>query len=669
MRLMKVRVQNYRSIIDSGEFNVENLKTILVGPNEAGKTALLQALQHLNPPNEIKKLNALRDYPRSLYSRITRGEVKESKIEVVTGYFALDADEMAHAPDRFKDTVLTYQYTKYMDNSATHQIPELVDSYYKNIKSDMMRLVHHLDRNVEEGQAKINSVSFQKLTEGWSDYHQLNKESEKLNAWLKTIFAEIDEDNEKEIQRWEKITQELQYANQKEEFYKYLSSNLPVFVLYSNYFRVKPIIHLANLARRTNENIMDDEAYDYGNNCLLKLLGFTATELSELGKVAEISHTTGDIESYREKLDKRSYQLNAASVELTTQIISIWNPNEAKGEASKLQFRADGQYLKVVVEDNIGVEIELDQRSEGFQWLVSFFIVFFAESQGKHKNTILLLDEPGVSLHALKQREFRKTISLLADTNQTIYSTHSPFMVGPDELDMVRVVELTDRRVGTKVHTTVTSSDPAAMLPLQEALGYDLAQSLFSNQRNMILEGLTDYWYLDACSGLMKASGKNGINEKISLIPANSASKVIYFATILSAHNLKVAALLDSDNAGDQAASQEILVHKLGARKILRTSDFIHPTQIRAEIEDIVRNTLAKIAREKLGWNIVEENANSPEKPVIDLFKKKLGNEFSKYVLARAFLHWSRENSFEDLESKEQENITKLVSTINTVLK
>lgn len=46
---------------------------------------------------------------------------------------------------------------------------------------------------------------------------------------------------------------------------------------------------------------------------------------------------------------------------------------------------ADGQYLKVVVEDELGVEIELDQRSEGFQWLVSFFVVFFAEAADSTK--------------------------------------------------------------------------------------------------------------------------------------------------------------------------------------------------------------------------------------------------------------------------------------------
>ncbi len=45
MKLKKVRVQNYRSIRDTGDIDVEKIKTILVGPNEAGKTALL----HVNP--------------------------------------------------------------------------------------------------------------------------------------------------------------------------------------------------------------------------------------------------------------------------------------------------------------------------------------------------------------------------------------------------------------------------------------------------------------------------------------------------------------------------------------------------------------------------------------------------------------------------------------------
>jgi hypothetical protein len=258
--------------------------------------------------------------------------------------------------------------------------------------------------------------------------------------------------------------------------------------LFNNYFKVKPSVHLEHLATRTEQKLLDDQYYDYGNLCLLKLLGFTARELSNLGKTQSPDINNPEaLKVYKDKLDTRSYKLNAASVRLTEEIKKVWMPNPDRPEADKLKVTADGQYLKVVVEDDIGVDIELDQRSEGFQWLVSFFVVFFAEAMDKHKNAILLLDEPGMSLHGLKQRDFRDTITRLAEHNQTIYTTHSPFLVGPDELDLVRVVELKNRKEGTKVHTTISSSDPAGLLPLQEALGYDLAQSLFSQQRNLIL--------------------------------------------------------------------------------------------------------------------------------------------------------------------------------------
>ena len=192
----------------------------------------------------------------------------------------------------------------------------------------------------------------------------------------------------------------------------------------------------------------------------------------------------------------------------------MWQPDEKESSDYTIRITADQQYLKVGVEDSLGVEVELDQRSEGFQWLVSFFIVFFAQAADQLKGAILLLDEPGLSLHGLKQREFRKTLSRLAEGNQLIFTTHSPFLVGPDELDIVRVVEMTDRNVGTKVHTEIAADDPASLLPLQEALGYDLAQSLFAQQRNLVLEGLTDYWYIEATASLIRADGGADLNDE-----------------------------------------------------------------------------------------------------------------------------------------------------------
>ncbi len=70
MLLSRVRVQKYRSIIYTGEFEVERLKTILVGPNEAGKTAILQAIQQINAPDGVKRFDALSDYPRALLTKL-----------------------------------------------------------------------------------------------------------------------------------------------------------------------------------------------------------------------------------------------------------------------------------------------------------------------------------------------------------------------------------------------------------------------------------------------------------------------------------------------------------------------------------------------------------------------------------------------------------------------
>ena len=671
MRLSKARIQNYRSIKDTGEFTLENYKTILVGPNEAGKTVVLKALQQLNKPKDIEGFDEIRDYPRSLYNDITTAKVKSSQTEVVRGWFLLEEEDKRLVPEKFHSC--QYVLYRHLDNKGVHFLENApIPNYFKDVKGDLLRLAAHLDKQHEiAGETSSKpSEKLNKLIIDFGDYKTLSKnDTADFIKWFDSVFTDVDEDNVKENERYEKLNEKFKENATHHEVLTLLASRIPVFVLFNNYFKVKPLIHLEHLADRTEGNILDDDKfYDYGNLCLLKLLGFSSRELSNIGKTPSPNKNDQDaLKKYRDTLDKRSYQLDAASIRLTKEIKNIWNPNPNRPEAEKLSISADGQYLKVVVEDDIGVKIELDQRSEGFQWLVSFYVVFFAEAMDKHKNAILLLDEPGMSLHALKQREFRLTISRLAETNQTIYSTHSPFLVGPDELDLVRVVELKDREEGTKVHTTISSSDPAGLLPLQEALGYDLAQSLFSQQKNLVLEGITDYWYIDATANLFREEGLEKLDEKIALIFANSAGKVVYYATILHAHKLKIAALLDSDSAGDQAAQQENLVHSLGNKNILRTKDFCIGV-IKPEIEDLLRETLIKIATTKFGKDVTAIASAHPTRPIIDIFSKEI-TDFSKYKLAKAFVNWTRSNNASSLTENEKQQWQKLFQTINKVLK
>lgn len=122
MKIKKVHVQSYRSVIDSEKFEVDGDKTILVGPNEAGKTALLQAIQHLNPPKGIKPLSALRDYPRARYNKITLGEVDPADVRVVEAEFELDDDDREYLPERMKDA--NYALWRNLDNTTGHKLTD-----------------------------------------------------------------------------------------------------------------------------------------------------------------------------------------------------------------------------------------------------------------------------------------------------------------------------------------------------------------------------------------------------------------------------------------------------------------------------------------------------------------------------------------------------------------
>lgn len=674
MRLRKARVRKYRSIRDTGFFDIEPGKTILVGPNEAGKSALLEALQRINPPTALRSFDALRDYPRAEFDDIVTGKVRLEETTIVEGHFDLEPADKEAIPEEFREC--RYIYGRRVDNTAWHSLDGgPVPVKFGDLKKDLLRLVDHIESRAPrtpEGfpAAPTPSARFAEITQNWADTDEIKSDrATALKRWLDKIFPLVEEDNEIEEKRYDQIMSAVTLDDRRFSALRVLHQRLPVFVRFRDYFRVRPLIHLEHLAQRLETNVMDGEDHDYGNVCLLRMLGFTARELSNLGRAMEPK--PGDAEGwrhYRDQLDRRAYQLNSASRRLTEELRNIWKPDAKRAEAERLRILADGQYLKVVVEDDLGIEIELDQRSEGFQWLCSFFVVFFAESADKHRNAILLLDEPGLSLHGLKQQEFRSTISRLAETNQLLYTTHSPFLVGPDELNRVRVVEMMDRSVGTKVHTNATAEDPAALLPLQESLGYDLAQSLFSQPRNLLLESLTDFWYIDAVAQMLREAGVADLNQRIELMPTNGAAKVAYFATILHAKKLKVAALLDSDTNGDRATSQDDLVRALGHKAILRSKDARNGVKS-PRVEDLLRETLLRVGKSRLGWDIAHAAAARPDLSIVEVFTKEIGDDFSQFRLAKAFLKWAKDHTASDLSEEELGGWKRLIEKINNTLK
>ena len=669
MRIASAHVTSYRSVIDSGSFDIEQDKTILVGINEAGKTALLKAIQSINAPQGTPPIDYLADYPRGNLNDLQRGLVKLEDVKVAEVTFNLDDDDLKLIPPQWNLAARpTLTMHRYLNNVRKYSVSGFPDvPLFGSVRKDLVRLRAHVHSRADS-QAALDAIDELAVC---SDADSIEgADATKLQEVLAVVLPFVDEDNTTEENRWSRLDAASKISSECTAVVNTLVPKLPLLVYYSTYFTVRPRIDLESLAARQARGDIDEE-YDFGNLCLLKLLGFTTAELSELGAGAptkpvdyvanETSRRNHDeaLASHQRKLDDRQYRLNAAGVTLTRDIRRVWGD-----DTLQLRIIADGQYLKVMVVNDLGVEVELDQRSEGFRWLVSFFVVFRAQAQGDLAGAVLLLDEPGLSLHALKQQEFRKTISLLAEGNQIIYTTHSPFMVGSDELGFVRVVEMISHEQGTRVHTRLQVDDPRSIFPLQAALGYELAQGMFSQKKNLVCEGVTDMFYLTAVNDAAEADGAIAFKGSPAIIPAGTASKVAYFCTIYVSQNLNVVALLDSDNAGNMAASQDSMVALLQKKSILRTGDFIDPLIRGAEIEDLFRTTLAGVAK-SLGWDSVATIQSDSGRPVISILQQEHGKAVSKWKLAKAFTSWLRDNGYSSLGNDERTSWEKLAAAIN----
>ena len=177
MRLKKARIRKYRSIRDTGFFDVEPGKTILVGPNEAGKTAILEALQRINPPGGIRSFNALRDYPRSEFGDIAAGKVRLEDTTIVEGHFALDPQDKEVIPAEFREA--DYVYGRRVDNSSWHAFESGPPATtYGDLKKDLARLCAHIDGRVPsrpEGSepAPVPSAVLSDMTKDWTETDEM----------------------------------------------------------------------------------------------------------------------------------------------------------------------------------------------------------------------------------------------------------------------------------------------------------------------------------------------------------------------------------------------------------------------------------------------------------------------------------------------------------------
>jgi hypothetical protein len=364
------------------------------------------------------------------------------------------------------------------------------------------------------------------------------------------------------------------------------NERLPHFMYFSSYDRMAGAVQFEELkALEANGQLKLDE--HGGKRLFIEFLNYAGVPVDEILAV--------------KTYETFNARLQAASNNITDQILEYWTQNPDLNVVVDVRngLPNDPPPLNAVTVGRARihnllhrVDTPFSERSAGFVWFFSF-LVKFAQVKKEETPVLLLLDEPGLTLHGKAQGDLLRYFDeKLAPHHQIIYSTHSPFMVAPDKLLSARIVEdrvevKNSRRVpiGTKVRKEILTTDEDTLFPLQGALGYEITQTLFIGKRTLLVEGTSDIVYLQALSHALKARKKDGLDPRWTMCPSGGIGNVRAFVSLFGGNKLDVTVLADQTKQDKKKIEELRRSEILKAGRVLTISDFTGNAE--SDIEDL----------------------------------------------------------------------------------
>ncbi len=558
MILKSVRVENFKCIEDSNESSIEPV-TCLVGKNESGKTALLRALYKLNPDvPEESNFKPLLEYPRRKWSEYKERH-QTSPDNVLTTVWELDEEDIEALAQKLGTEALrnkTVMVTKGYDNER-----------YWEIEIDEQQVVMHYLKSAELDQEERAGL------EGSETIAELISEletSESPSGSQSTLLSTLQDI--------------FPGGDPVEAAIDVLEKRLPTFLYFADYYKLPGEVSMEDLAKRQNENRLKSAHRVF--LALLDLVGTSPEDINSMGRFEELVA-----------------ELEAVSNRLSQEIFEYWSQNKHL----EVDFRFDharpndppplnsGYIFRTRIKNRRhGVTVSFDERSAGFVWFFSFLVWFSQAKMNYGENLFILLDDPALSLHARAQADLLRYINeKLKPYHQVIYTTHSPFMIDPDNLLSVRTVEdvVIDENIqGTKVGDKVLSTDADTLFPLQAALGYDITQTLFVGKDTLLVEGPSDLLYLKWFSQELKEQGREYLDRRWVITPCGGIDKVGSFIALFGGTKLHVAVFTDFHKG------QKGKVRSLKESELLKTghvfSAEMYVDQDDADVEDLLGRSL-----------------------------------------------------------------------------
>jgi hypothetical protein len=647
MKLVKARVNMFWNFIDSKEVEIEDDVTCLVGKNESGKTAFLKALYQLNPAYENgEKIHTTNDYPRWKLARDRRDKnIEETCFS--EGIFNFEENDYQLINQFISDN---FQ----IDLPRETQI-SISRLYNGNLKISLIypesAIVNQLAIRIPElsdFSEKYTGISFERFIEIIDEEitnSPVEKKKNKILKELRDLVIKFD------FEIGSKLPDELVTI---------IGGLIPKFFYFSNYSILEGRMDIDKLSKQDKGTLSESERTAYS---LLKLANI---------KFSDILNTN---------FEQRVSELEAAANLITQEIFTYWTTNVDLSvtlvpDPKEINTPNGPSIVQRFIDIRLNdlrhqVTTNFSRRSAGFQWFFSF-IAAFSEFEAEKRNIIVLLDEPGLNLHARAQNDFLKFINeRLAVNCQVIYTTHSPFMIEPEQINRVRLVEDLTTRLdpdkGAKISTDVLSVNSDTLFPLQAALGYDIAQNLFVGNNNLIVEGISDYLYLLLFSERLNELDREHLNSKWVIIPVGGIDKIPTFIALLGAH-LGITVLIDASITQYQKLIDLVSKGNIKKNRIIALDSITNIS--RSNIEDLFKPEEYLYIYNQAFNEIIDIKDLRGEDSIIEKISRLRKSEFS-HLLPSNYLLRNKEECFtnnisEDTLKRFEELFNKINHTLHS---
>lgn len=525
MWLESINIGLFRNFTEEQHMTVERDVTCLIGKNESGKTTVLKALHRLNPANNPDFFNETKDYPRRYLARDRRkagGTLDD--VAPISASFALEDEDVDVLAGTFGD--VSFPPSTRVKAQRTYGGELQVD-----VVCDFRDAVEAACR-----EAGVEEEDIQVLAEE-TDQTAVIAAAGELAKTLTSARGKAVGRVPAALTKYAPLITEGLSKDQEQA----VLDQLPRFFYFSDYELLKGECDLNDLAERVKVGELSE-----GDETMLSLLSLAGE---------------GPEDFLEEEYDSRKAELQAASIELSQQVFEYWKQNDALtvvfdtdmpvvGTESGTGYEIRHRILKIELRDERhGVDTNFATRSAGFQWFFSF-LAAFSSYQDKPERVVVLLDEPGTSLHGEAQGDFLRYIfGELAQEQQVLYTTHSQHMIDPTRYETMRAVHDRATRAQPELGVVITpvslSADRHTILPVEAALGYTVAKHLFfGSGPHLAVEGGSDFVFLTRMSEHLTGMERTGLDPRVSIIAVGGIGNMPAFVALMG-RRLDVRALVD----------------------------------------------------------------------------------------------------------------------------